>query len=771
MADVARVGPAFSGVVTAQILEIEKHPNADRLSLCRVTDGAETYSVVCGAKNIAVGQRVPLARVGARLPGGQIERSKIRGVESHGMICSTVELGLGADAAGIMVMDSAVKLGQDVADLLGGADEVLDVEITPNRPDCLSHLGLARELAAYFRIPLRSRAAAAPAPAGALVAEIPVRIEAPLACPRYAGRTFEGLSLGPSPEWLKRRLEAVGLRPINSLVDITNFILMDLGQPLHVFDADKLEGGKILVRFAAAGETIKALDARDYALTPECLVIADARRPVAVAGVMGGAETGVTAATTRAFLESAHFDPATIRKTSQSLRLRSDSSYRFERGTDVDAVTTASDAAAALIRAHCAAPGPFKESKPQDLYPTISPVMPIRVTGERINKILGSTFEDREIKDALAAIAARQSVSPEGEISFSPPSYRPHLSTPWDLAEETARLLGYQNIPAHTGSAPIRALRDLRSHGIAARARARLAAAGLCEAYNYDFISEKLLAQGRLSADSAARLANPLSEDWAILRPTLLPGLLQNAQLNLNRGAPSVRLFELGKVYRREGAEVVEGARLGGLILGTDGPVHWRRKAAPADFFDAKGIVADLARGLLDLKWEPAAGKSDPALPLFHPQACLQVSIPEGPLGIVGLIAPQIARAWDLPAGGAAAFELDLDLLAGLDASELTFRPFSVLPSSWRDLSFTVPKELGFEKVALATASCAIAELAALDLVDVFTGPGVPEGRKSLTVRLTFADMDRTLKDSEVTAAVDKILGALRSQASAILRG
>ena len=336
---VERRGPQFSGVVGAKILEIVKHPNADRLSLCTVDDGTSKLPVVCGATNIEVGQIIPLARVGAILPGNRkIGQPKIRGVESFGMICSTAELGLPDNGApdGILVLDPSTEIGADMSKKLGEKDGVITVDITPNRPDCLSHFGLARELAIFYKIGLKTKAEASPDES--LKDCPPVDIEDPTACPRYMGRLLTGLKVGPSPAWLAAKLEAIGLRPINNIVDVTNYLLMDIGQPLHAFDADKLEGGRIIVRFAKKGEKIKALDEKTYSLTETCLVIADAKRPAAIAGVMGGLESAVTGKTTRAFLESANFAPPIVRKTSQFLKLRSDSSYRFERGCDIEAV-------------------------------------------------------------------------------------------------------------------------------------------------------------------------------------------------------------------------------------------------------------------------------------------------------------------------------------------------------------------------------------------------------------------------------------------------
>ncbi|MEK7858129.1 MAG: phenylalanine--tRNA ligase subunit beta [Elusimicrobiota bacterium] len=766
VASLEHTGPSFSGVVTAKVVDVQKHPNADRLSLCTVDDGSQQLAVVCGAPNVAAGQTVALAKVGAVLPGDfKITKSKIRGVESNGMICSAKELGLGEGGGGILVLDASTTLGQDYAATLGPGDDLMEVEITPNRPDCLSHLGLARELASFFRLELKAPAPAAAPKAGPL--DVPVEVRAPQACTRYLGRTFEGVVVGPSPSWLAAKLTAVGLRPINNLVDITNYVLMDLGQPLHVFDADKLEGGKLIVRYAEGGETLKALDGKDYALNPSILVIADAKRPVAIAGVMGGADSAVSAATKRVFLESGHFLPPVVRKASQSLRLRSDSSYRFERGTDIAAVQTASERAAALI----AQLAQGRTVGAADYYPDPAQPAPIAVTAARLSSILGAPFPPDAVQNALKAISARLDVEGD-QLKFTPPTWRGDLTTVWDLAEEVGRLLSYENIPSKASPVALKPSRALPSQLVAERCARRLAALGLFEAYNYDFVSDKLLAKAGLSG-AFARMRNPLSEDWAALRPTLLIGLLQNAALNLNRGAESVRLFELGKVYQRRDAVVSEGSRVAGLLLGPAAEPDWRLKPRALDFYDVKGLVAELLGDLPGLEWLPldadTAGRTA-GDPLFHPKASLRLVLPKGILGTVGVLHPSAARAWEISPAEPLLFDLDLDLLSEIPARQTGFKPYSPFPHAQRDLSFLVESSLPYAAVEQAVSACALTELEDLRLVDKFTGQGVPEGRQSLTIRLRFGRPDRTLKDAEVVAAVERVLAELTRRHGAILR-
>ena len=755
-------GPAFTGVVAAEVLAVGKHPNADRLSLCAVFDGKEKLSVVCGAKNVAAGQKVALARLGAVLPGGhRILPAKIRGVPSQGMICSNSELGLGEDHGGIMVLAPSAQAGTDLAASMGPSDDIFELEITPNRPDCLSHLGLARELSAYLRLPLAKPAAPAlPAPEGEC---LPVEIQSPQACPRYLGRVFTNLKVGPSPAWLAAKLEAVGLRPICNLVDITNLILMDIGQPLHAFDLDKVEGAKIVVRFAAAGERIVALDGKDYALSPSCLAIADAKKPLAIAGVMGGLESSVTQKTSRAFLESAHFSPPVVRKSSQSLRLRSDSSYRFERGTDIAAVATGSERATKLILALC---GPeARVSAPRDAFQETARPGPIMVTAKRVNAILGANFAEPEVAGALERISA-DFKNEGGTLAFTAPSHRADLETPQDLAEEVGRLLGYDNIPSRQAPVPLSPSRPLPSQALAERCRGRLAALGLTEACNYDFISEKALELCGVDPAPFARLANPVSEDWTILRPSLLPGLLQNAAANLNRGAKGARLFELGKVYAGASSGVSEKARVAGVILGPVAETFWKAERCPeSGFYDAKGIVEELLANVPAIQWGPCD-----CGPMFHPAASFGLKTPKGELGAVGLLHPRAARGWKLERENAAIFELDLEALAALEPTRAKFAPYGLFPSSWRDISIVLDAKTPYARVEGTIRGCAVAELSRIELIDVFAGKTIAEGKRSLTLRLNFSLEDRTLTDAEVAAAVEKILSALAVRLGAVLR-
>jgi phenylalanyl-tRNA synthetase beta chain len=768
IAGVEKLGPTFTGVVVGKVLAKDKHPNADKLAVCVVDDGAKHWNVVCGAPNVAAGQTIAFARIGAVLPGNfKIEGRKLRGVESQGMICSRKELGLGADGEGIWVMGEGPTLGADVGSLLGPADDVLEVEITANRPDCLSHRGLARELAAALGKTLKPLASTL---AETLAKTVSVSVEEPAACPFYGGRLIEGVKVGESPAWLKARLEAIGLRPINGVADITNFVLHDVGQPLHAFDADKLEGGKIVVRRSKSGESLLALDHKKYDLPEGLLVIADAKKPVALAGVMGGEESSVTAATTRVVLEGAWFAPSEVRRSSQKTRLRSDSSYRFERGVDTALAREAAARAAALVvqiaggsaakAAEAAAPRPENAA--------------IETTVARLNALLGAEFPASDVVRALKSIAVE--FAQDGDaISFRAPTWRRDLSTANDLAEEVGRFLGYDKIPYRLSPLSPRAATLTPVETASRRARVRLTALGLSEAYNYDLLAEKTLAAARLSADGLPRIDNPLSEDWAVMRPSLLPGLLKNAQHNLSRGADAVRLFELGKAYAQKDGAASEQWRAAGLLLGPVLDARWQPARAPrAAFADAKAAVEELLAGAGALTWaKPGDGAAGRWVcdPLFHPANALRALVDGTPLATVGWLHPRVARAFDLEREGVVLFEANLERLAARRAGRARFQEFSPLPVSRRDLAIVLDKAKPYSEVEAAARGCKLAELQEILLFDVYEGKGIPEGKKSLAIRLTFGRSDRTLTDAEVAGFIEKIVAALAARLGAVLRG
>ena len=768
IAGVQHLGPTFTGVVVAKVLAAEKHPNADKLAVCVVDDGAKHWNVVCGAPNVAAGQTIAFARIGAVLPGNfKIEGRKLRGVESQGMICARAELGLPKDGDGIWVMSEGPALGTDVGSLMGPADDVLEVEITSNRPDCLSHRGLARELAAALGKTLKPLDFPLDESLGK---QFPIAVEDAAACPYYSARLIEGVKVGAAPQSIRGRLEAIGLRPINSVVDATNFVLHGLGQPLHAFDADKLAGGKIIVRRSKAGEKLLALDHKTYVLPEGLLVIADAEKPVALAGVMGGEETAVTESTTRVVLESAYFAPAEVRRSSQKLRLRSDSSYRFERGADPAGAEFASARAASLIVELAGG----KTGKASVVSNPGAPNPAIKASAARVNAILGSTFAADEIMGVLKAIAAAFSGDAAAFV-FTAPTWRRDLTTANDLAEEIGRFLGYDRVPYRLAPLSPQAATVTPVETAARRVRARLSALGFSEAYNYDLLSEKTLAAARLSPEGLPRVDNPLSEDWAVLRPSLLPGLLKNAQYNLSRGADAVRLFELGKAYSQKDGAVSEKWRAAGLVLGPVLDARWQSARSPrASFPDAKAAVEELLTGLGAVTWsKPGEGEAGRWVcdPLFHPSNSLRALLDGKPVATVGWLHPRAARAFDLDGEGAVLFEANLETIASHPSARTRYVEFSPLPVSRRDLALVVDKALPYGRIEETVRACSVAELQDVLLFDVYEGKNLPEGKKSLAVRLTFGRSDRTLLDAEIAGFVSTIVAALAGKLGAVLRG
>ena len=763
---IERKGPQFKGVFSAQILQIEKHPNADRLSVCQVTDGSENFTIVCGAKNIAVGQKVPLAKVGADLPGGmKISRSKIRGVESSGMICSGKELGLGSENGGILILDPQLDLGKDMSLALGEKTEILDVAVLPNRPDCLSHLGLARELSWSLNIPLKPFKISEPT--SQRVPDWKISVASKEDCPVYVGRVFENLKVSPSPPWLVDRLGSVGIKSINNVVDVTNYILMDLGQPLHVFDADALEGTEIFVRRALAGESLVALDDKKYDLNSDILVIADKNSPQAIAGVMGGLSSAVLSKTKRVFLESASFNAALIRKTTQALRLKSESSYRFERGTDPELPEKASLKAAEMILS--LAGGKASDAVSQK---NIKQNPAIVISAAQINQMLGSDFKPADIKDVFSGLvrdggSLKLKEGQEGFFSLTAPSYRLDIESRADLAEEAARILGYQKIPVHYPKISFAPPRKTESAALVDFLSQRLKETGFFEAYNYDFIS---LADFELSGAEmikGVRLKNPLSEDMTILRPNLLTGLLRNAQYNFNHGNFSFRLFEKGTGFY----DGRENQLLSGIATGKFPEIYWKQeRAAENDFYGVLGALVDSFSGF-DLDYSPL----DLGLPqiqaLFHPQKTVEFKSAGEIVGLCGLLHPRLASRWNISPQqreGVFIFEFNLSLLKK-SPSPSSFKTLSEFPLAWRDISIVLAEEISYSSVLRAIEESKVPELKRVELVDIFSGENIEKGFKSLTLRMTFGLNDRTITDKEVENSIAKILESFK-KIGAVLR-
>jgi len=771
--EVESIERPLAGVVVARIAALRPHPNADRLTLCSVEDGGDApRSVVCGAKNMQAGDYVALATPGTGLPGGlEIKKSKIRGEKSEGMLCAADELGLGDDHAGILILDPEVAqgaLGAPAAGVLGLGSAVLEVELLPDRGDCASVFGIAREVASLYELeaePPDTRVAEA----GPAIAEgVQVEVRDAERCPRYMARRVRGLAVGPSPAWLARRLLSVGARPINNVVDVTNLVLHELGQPLHAFDAATLPGGRIVVRRAAAGERLALLDEQEVELGEDDLVIADATRPVALAGVMGGADTAVGEGTTDVILEAACFEPGTVRRTGRRYGLRTDSSYRFERGVDPEGVARALDRAAALLAALA---GGTVDTGAVDVA-TVPERKPVALRPGRVASFLGLDLAPDEVRRRLERVGV--CIGIEGESwACHAPSWRRDLREEADLLEEVVRLGGYAALPETLPAGPpvLPAASSVRA--TLEGAREALRAEGYSECVNVAFQPAADCDRLRLGSADARRaeavpLANPLGEELAQLRSTLWPGLLRGAERNLRHGVDGLRQFEIGRSFTGRPARGLpdERRQLAAVAVPAAAPGFWRApegvEAAEAFFFDVKHAVlaACVGAGAARTALAVVAPEPDASEPFLHPGATGNVRAGDSRVGKMGRIHPEVAAAFELPPG-TVLFELDLDALEGLAEAAPVYRTAPKFPSVQRDLALLVPEDVSAGGVEAEIRRAAGPRLEGVTLFDRYVGRGIPAGQKSMAFRLTLRAADRTLQEKEINKITDKVVAAL----------
>jgi phenylalanyl-tRNA synthetase beta chain len=742
-------GANFDNVVIAQINASAQHPNADRLSVCQVDDGSgQPRQIVCGAKNYKVGDKVPLALPGAILANDlKIKPSKLRGVESQGMLCSPSELGLSQESDGLLILSPEAKIGEPIASLFP-EDTILDVEITPNRGDLLSHFGLAREISALVgrppRLPDQPTAGGAPA-----LQKKGIEISAPEQCPFYSARRIENIKVGPSPDWLRAKLEAVGLRSISNIVDITNFVMLEIGQPLHAFDADKLSGG-INVRLAQPGEKFLALDGKTYSLGEQDLVIADDARAVGIGGVMGGEDTGVTESTTTLLLESAFFASASVRRTARRLNLPSDASYRFERRVDPGMVLTASNRAAELIR-EIAGANPAPEIATAGALPASPPDISLRY--EHCNEVIGVPVPAERIEKILQNFGLEKTQGNGAESSWRIPSHRFDLQRDVDLIEEVVRGFGIQNVPGHARSRFTAESEADRSYDFESRLRTRLAARGFAEVR-----TSKLISRKATEFESAVELRNPLNEDHVALRRSFYPSFLDVWARNVLGGAQRVAIFEVGRVFIPPGGS--EERHLGILLWGNSAPsAHWRSDNRILDYFDLKGAIESVI---------PSASFKL----VERPDLVLAVEIwrNDERIGFAGQVASE--RTKTIGATHPVLFaELNTDSLAHLGSGE-TFREIDKFPAVTRDIAMIVPENLSHEKVLATIVSANEPLLARVELFDVFKGSEENFGaeKKSLAYALTYRDKTRTLTNDEITVVHAKIRERLQRELDVELR-
>ena len=759
-------GKGLEGITVAEVLEIHEHPNADNLSLVDILTPEAQERVVCGAKNFAVGDRVPYAQLGARLPGLTITERKIRGEVSRGMLCSAAELGVSKDHSGILILPADSELGTDVVDLLGLNDTILDLEITPNRPDCMGMIGIAREVAALLGNELRIPELPAQGVNGdGGGGTVTVRLEDPQGCPRYVAHLIEGVEVGPSVGWMAARLLAAGVRPISNVVDATNYILLETGHPLHAFDAALVHDHAIVVRRARAGERLTTLDGIERDLSASDLLIADPKKPLALAGVMGGSNSDVGPSTGSVILEAAYFDPVSIARTSRRLGLRTEASARFERGMDPDALPFAAARCADVLSATAAA---RPSTQVVDEYPATVERRRLRLRPERTSKILGFELSARAQAEHLRSV---ELVTNERDdvIEVEIPRFRPDLEREIDLVEEVARLAGLQRLPS---TLPKGGSGGLDGAQISERTlRRALAGLGVNEAWTSSLSGSEELDRLGLPADHPARravaLMNPMSENEDRLRTSLLPGLLRAAAHNVAHRVEDVALFELARVY-----EPVEGRQLpeeplvlGAVFAGQRRPKGWGGDQRSWDFFEAKGVL-DAALASLGVRVTLSPSEGSP----FHPTRAATISLNGTQIGSIGELHPQVCDRVDIPEG-TVVFELAAGPVIEARSGKVKVLELPRFPAALLDLAIVVDEDMPAASIQEVITTEATPELVGIRLFDVYRGTQVPEGKKSLAYALRLQVADRTLTDEDTSAVIERVMHALRERFGAELRG
>ncbi|HMZ84518.1 MAG TPA: phenylalanine--tRNA ligase subunit beta [Rhodocyclaceae bacterium] len=759
------VAPPFSKVVVAQVLSAEKHPDADKLKLCKVDVGeADPLQIVCGAPNVSPGMKVPCARVGAVLPGGlSIKAARVRGVESFGMLCSARELGLSDDHGGLLALTEDAPTGRDVRAQLALDDHVFLLKLTPNRADCLSLVGIAREVAALtgacVNLPNWDE------PSAVIAERREIVLDAPQACARFCGRLIRGINANaPTPDWMRQRIERAGLRCINAVVDVTNYVMLELGQPLHAYDDGKLNGG-LHARYARAGESLELLNGQMLALDADSLVIADEARVLGLAGIMGGEGSGVQASTTDIFLEAAWFAPDAVAGKARSFGFSSDASHRFERGVDFGNTRNAMARAAGLILSICGGqPGPVVESLSADHLPKRATV---NLRTARAARVLGIDIGAGRIEGILSALGLAVERTADG-FAVTPPSHRFDIEIEEDLIEEIVRVHGYDNVPAPAPSGPLAMLplgEQIRSPW---RVRRTLAARDYQEVVNFSFV-DSAWERDFCANEAPVVLANPIASQMSVMRSSLIGGLVANLATNLKRKVERVRVFELGRCFSRDGSEAgpnrpvagfVQPLRIAALAAGNAAPEQWGAATRRVDFYDVK---ADL-EALLAPRKPCFLAAAHPAL---HPGRCAEVVLEQQAIGWIGELHPRLSLKYELGASPVV-FELELDavLAAGLP----DYVEPSKFPSVVRDLALVVAHDLPVQTLLDGLRQAAPDIVSELEVFDVYQGKGIDPDKKSLAIRVVMKDTQRTLADDEVESARSRLIRFAEERFSARLR-
>ena len=748
----------WTHVVVGEVLSVTQHPDADKLNVCEVTDGESTYQVVCGATNVRAGLKVPFARVGAVIGDDfRIQQAKLRGVDSHGMLCGADELGLSDERDGLMELPDHAVTGSDVADLLSLPDHVVEVDLTPNRGDCLSITGLARELGVLSQTTVRTVDCEAVDPESDETHD--VHLSAPEGCPCYVGRVIEHVDVTkPTPMWMVERLRRSGIRSIDAIVDITNYVMLELGQPMHAFDRDQLVG-EIDVRMAHPGEQLVLLDGKTLTLSDDVLVIADQEKALALAGIMGGEHSGISERTTTVFLESAYFDPITIAGKARRYGLHTDASARFERGVDWQLAERACQRATALILDICGGvPGPVMITDNEQALPTLQVVT---LTHARIKQQLKIELASETIQQMLQALGFDVDVTSDGFRCVAP-SWRFDIAIEQDLIEEIARIYGYNNLPTSLPAQALTMAAVPEAETPLMRLKHYLVDQDIQEVVTYSFVDPAMQA---LLGDGVegVRLANPIASNLAEMRRSLMPGLVEAVRHNVNRQAPRVRVFETGQCFVSSDDQLDQSERLGIALYGQQAPLHFSGDRL-VDFFDLKGIVDGLGivNGGGSLSW--SSGEH----PALAPGQTARVSINGQSIGIVGRLHPRLARELDLPKP---LFLADLNLSPLLSGQVTAFKAISRYPRVLRDLAVVVDDSIAWQQIVDAVKSLGDSRIQSVELFDVYRGTGVPEGCQSLALSLSLQDPEKTLDDVAIQEMVDQVVRTLGEQTGAELRG
>jgi len=756
-------------VFVGHVTDVRPHPNADRLRLCVVTTGAEELEVVCGAPNVASGQKICFAKVGANIYNTHSERhetleaAKIRGVESQGMICSGIELGLGDDHSGIIVLPDDAPTGTPLDDYLG--DTVLDLELTPNRLDCLSVLGVAHEVAALTGKTVREPEASYEESGPPITEWVNISVDSPELCRRYTASLLLGVKIGPSPQWLQDRLTRAGLRPINNVVDVTNFVMLEYNQPLHSFDYDLIKDATVIVRRARPGEVLTTLDSVERKLTDEHLVIADANDAIGLGGVIGGANSEISENTVNVLLESATFDGTNNRETAQSLGLRTEATLRFEKGLRPELAPIALRRATGLIQevaGGTVAPGIVDVLSDEGAEPPM-----VTLTSSKIKRMLGMEVDLKKVQEIMDALGFTWEPEGDAALKVTVPYWRNDVNIEEDLVEEVVRTIGYDSVPTTMLSSPIPFQQPVPVMGLRDQIKDVLAAAGMQEVINYPLVTLQQLEQVEHLDRSALplRVANPMSSDREYLRTTLRASLLANLAANQGHSAGPLRMFEAGRVFwPRTGDLPEERETVAGVLAGLRHEPSWLEDDSLLDFFDVKGVVESVLGHLgVTATYEPV---DDPA---FHPGRCAAIKSGDSLLGLVGEVHPVVMERLGLESPQVAAFELYLEpILAALPSSERQFEPLPRYPSATRDLALVMPSDVDAGRVTQLILRHRGVDRA--ELFDIYAGENVAEGTKSLAFHVYFQARDRTMTNEEVNRSLDGLLRTLEQELNVTLR-